>query len=111
MFYGKQRTVEVGLLHGTDDRLATLMLARSDAQGPFECRLNKPYSPNDGVLHTIEKQLCDSDTPSIMIEIRNDLLIAPQQISAMTKYLNDVILHSIEKLNINSMNTPSEYTQ
>jgi len=110
VFNGHKRDVEVGLLHGDDARLAKSMLNQSNARWPFDCRLNEPYSPNDGVLHTIENQLDSMDSLSIMIEIRNDLLRSQLQITTVSEYLQDVLVHGINQLQNNNMSTNSEQT-
>jgi len=108
-FYGKHRDVEVGFLHGSDARLATLMHTYSNANWPFDCRLNEPYSPTDGVLHTIEKHLNDTTTPSVMIEIRNDLLGSEQSIHTVNEYLHDVLVHAIDRPDNTLMSQSNEH--
>lgn len=74
IFNGEHRNVEIGLLHGEDRRLADALLYLSSEGTRYDIRLNQPYGPDDGVLHSIEKQLDDVEIPYVMIEVRNDLL-------------------------------------
>ena len=53
---GSAGGVELGVLHGTDDRFAQAMIATVPADPPFVTRLNEPYSAADGVAHTLDAQ-------------------------------------------------------
>ena len=74
VYYGKQRDVEIGILHGTDPRLADAMLADKGRFGRFRVRRNEPYGPADGVAHTIDEHGNSNGLLNVMIEIRNDLI-------------------------------------
>lgn len=74
---GTPREVEIGFLHGADDRLAQAMLAAVPAG--WVAALNAPYGPSDGVLHTIDRHGTAAGRASVMIEIRNDLLATQAQ--------------------------------
>ncbi|MGI9436080.1 MAG: N-formylglutamate amidohydrolase [Geminicoccaceae bacterium] len=78
VFHGQRRTVELGLLHDTDARLATLMLDLGQGQSSLETRLNEPYAPSDGVTHTLRRHAIARGLPNVMIEIRNDLISNPK---------------------------------
>ncbi len=73
-YHGKKRGVEVGILHGRDDRFALAMMDRLPDGFPFEVRLNEPYSAADGVVHTLDLHGAANGLPSVMLEIRNDLI-------------------------------------
>src|SRR5690606_29562638 len=53
VYFGRQRAVEIGILHDSDSRLADLMLAASAGGSLFNVRRNEPYGPEDGVTHTL----------------------------------------------------------
>lgn len=74
---GTPREVEIGFLHGDDDRLAQAMLAAVPAG--WVAALNAPYGPADGVLHTIDRHGTAAGRASVMIEVRNDLLASEAQ--------------------------------
>jgi predicted N-formylglutamate amidohydrolase len=76
VYNGQTRDVELGLLHGPDDRLARAMLAHAPQTGWLSA-LNAPYGPQDGVLHTLELHAAPGRMLNVMIELRNDLLSDP----------------------------------
>ena len=71
LYKGKQRSVELGILHDRDMRL-TSRLIKSFPN--VEARLNEPYGPKDGVLHTLNLHAVPRGLKHAMIEIRNDLI-------------------------------------
>ena len=52
VYKGMPRTVELGILHDRDRRLPTIS-SRRLPHGESMSRLNEPYGPEDGVLHTL----------------------------------------------------------
>ena len=87
VYHGQKREVELGILHGVDDRFAKAMMASLPSDQPFVVRLNEPYAAADGVAHTLDAQALPVDLPNVMIEIRNDLIKTPQQQVAMADFL------------------------
>ncbi len=79
VYLGQKRQVELGILHGVDDRFARAMMASYSADNPYVTRLNKPYSAADGVAHTLDAQALPKGLLNVMIEIRNDLIQTPEQ--------------------------------
>jgi predicted N-formylglutamate amidohydrolase len=73
VFMGKERAVEIGILHDRDSRLADAMLAAAEG-APYDVRRNEPYGPEDGVTHTLIKHGLARDLRNVMIEVRNDLI-------------------------------------
>lgn len=76
VFLGKRRTVELGLLHDKDSRLADALLARAASTGLRVAR-NEPYGPEDGVTHTLQTHALPHGLPNVMVEIRSDLIADP----------------------------------
>lgn len=74
VFHGRPRTVEIGLLHDRDARLADSMLDLVPEPGAPDIRRNEPYGPEDGVTHTLQLHALPRGLLNVMIEIRNDLL-------------------------------------
>ena len=70
---GAPRETEIGLLHDTDPSLALAMLRVAPAG--FRTELNAPYSAADGVTHTLAKHAAQRGLRSVMLEVRNDLLM------------------------------------
>ncbi len=79
VYNGAPRAVELGLLHGRDDRFAQEMLARQPEAVQWDTRLNEPYSATDGVAHTLDLHGCDTGLLNVMLEIRNDLIATADQ--------------------------------
>ena len=83
VYFGKNRQVEIGVLHDTDTRLADGMLAQSDSLPGRIVLRNEPYGPEHGVTHSLQLHAVSRGLPNVMIEVRNDLLsdaIAVQRI-------------------------------
>jgi predicted N-formylglutamate amidohydrolase len=71
VFKGIARTVEVGLLFDQDESLAKKL---EHSFPGFDTRMNEPYSAKDGVMHTTAIHGAARGLPSLMLEIRNDLI-------------------------------------
>ena len=91
VFHGAARSVELGILHGEDDRFATAMMQHLPDSLPFTARLNEPYAPADGVMHTLDLHGAANGLRSVMIEVRNDLIATGQAQKAMAGLLADWI--------------------
>lgn len=71
-YFGKPRTVELGVLHDEDARLADAMLAQE--HNGYIARRNDPYGPQDGVTHTLNLHGGARGLQNVMLEVRNDLI-------------------------------------
>lgn len=100
IFHGKPRDVEIGFLHGVDRRLASEMLSFTKTQSTYDVRLNEPYAPKDGVLHSIEKQLDDVSLPHVMIEVRNDLLAEPDRLADISNLLSQSLSEAVSSFDV-----------
>ncbi|MCH2094739.1 MAG: N-formylglutamate amidohydrolase [Rhodobacteraceae bacterium] len=98
VFHGEARSVELGLLHGRDDRLALDMLAQRPDPAPYSIRLNEPYAASDGVAHTLDRQGVANALPNVMLEIRNDLIREPAEQEEMASFLAPWIDASVVNL-------------
>ncbi len=72
LYKGKERSVELGLLHDRDAMMALQLLK---AFPNIKAALNEPYGPKDGVMHTTALHADARCLHSVMIEIRNDLIV------------------------------------
>jgi predicted N-formylglutamate amidohydrolase len=72
VYKGKPRTVEIGILHDRDSSLADKLITSFPT---VDARLNEPYGPDDGVLHTLNLHAAPRGLGHAMIEIRNDFLL------------------------------------
>ncbi|MFV1592260.1 N-formylglutamate amidohydrolase [Phaeobacter sp. JH20_36] len=87
IFYGTPRSVEIGILHDADSRLADAMLEATPALPDRQIERNAPYGPQDGVTHSLVLHGQNNGLANVMIEVRNDLLQTPEQEAAMTDEL------------------------
>ncbi len=87
VYKGVGRSVEIGLIHGRDDRFATMMMDRVPRDGAYDIRLNEPYSAADGVAYMLDRHGPPNDLLSVMIEIRNDLIEDTASQQAMAAWL------------------------
>lgn len=87
VYQGHRRSVEIGLIHGRDDRFATMMMDMAPSHAAFETRLNEPYSAADGVAYMLDRHGTPNKLLSVMIEIRNDLIKDEKSQRAMAKWL------------------------
>lgn len=87
VYRGQNRPVQLGILHGRDDRFAQAMLAHKPAALDWDTRVNEPYGPADGVTHTLEVQGTANGLLNVMLEIRNDLIAEPVQQAACAEML------------------------
>ena len=82
VYLGRRREVQIGILHGTDSRLADAMLAAPPDCG-YDIRRNAPYDASDGVLHTLDVHAIPNGLLNVMIEVRNDLIATAADQRAM----------------------------
>ena len=71
VYKGNRRSVELGILHDRDTALASTLIK---SVPNIDARLNEPYGPKDGVMHTLNMHGFARGLPHAMIEIRNDLV-------------------------------------
>lgn len=90
-YFGTARSVELGLLHDADDRLARQMLANAGDLTAMDARLNEPYGPKDGVTHTLVEHALPAGLLNVMIEVRNDLIASADRIEKISGELAAII--------------------
>ena len=73
VYKGKPRSVELGIVHDRDTTLSAKLIKSFPN---VDARLNEPYGPKDGVLHTLNMHGFTRGLQHAMIEIRNDLVSA-----------------------------------
>lgn len=95
VYNGKTRSVELGILHDSDDRAARIMLDHAASCG-LKVALNEPYSPVDGVTHTLREHGISRGLPNLMIEIRNDLVDTPAGVNRIVGKLAPVLAATIQ---------------
>ncbi len=97
VYFGQRREVELGLLHDSDSRLVGAMLSRSHELSHRRIARNLPYGPEDGVTHSLKLHALSRGLANVMIEVRNDLLSAPEDISRMCRDIVSLLAPSIEE--------------
>ena len=95
VYFGKSRTVEVGILNDADSRLADGMLKAAESSMLFDTRRNEPYGPDDGVTHTLKEHGLANGLLNVMIEVRNDLVKDEVGQGVVADYLTGLLLESL----------------
>lgn len=72
VFGGRARAMHAGVLFEGDNPFARSLARALAREEGLDCRINEPYGPDDGVLHTLRRHGAGRDTA--MIEVRNDLI-------------------------------------
>jgi predicted N-formylglutamate amidohydrolase len=98
VYRGVPRTVEIGVLHDADTRLADALLAACAAAGGYDTRRNEPYGPQDGVTHTLVEHALPLGLPNVMIEVRNDLVGDAAGEAAIGAWLGDRLEEALAAL-------------
>ncbi|MBW3096597.1 N-formylglutamate amidohydrolase [Pseudohoeflea coraliihabitans] len=78
IYFGARRDGELGILHDADSRLADRLMAAANGLGLSGVRRNYPYSASDGVTHTLQRHGLARGLENAMLEVRNDLIAAPE---------------------------------
>jgi predicted N-formylglutamate amidohydrolase len=98
LYHGKPRSVEIGILHDSDTRLADAMLDTVDGHTSLDVQRNEPYGPEHGVTHTLKEHAISAGHPNVMIEVRNDLIVTPTQQAEMAAMLGAWIADACAQL-------------
>lgn len=88
IYHGQLRSVEVGILHDSDARLADAMLRSAIAHTRADVQRNEPYGPEHGVTHTLKEHAIKDGYLNVMLEIRNDLVETAEQQDQMAAVIS-----------------------
>ena len=91
VYQGKPRAVELGILHDRDRGLADKLITSFPT---VDVRLNEPYGPQDGVLHTLNLHAAPRGLRHAMIEIRNDFLLDERGQVEWAERLSAALVHA-----------------
>jgi predicted N-formylglutamate amidohydrolase len=91
VYKGKPRAVELGILHDRDTGLADKLITSFPT---VDARLNEPYGPKDGVLHTLNLHAAPRGLRHAMIEIRNDFLLDERGQVEWAERLSAALVHA-----------------
>jgi predicted N-formylglutamate amidohydrolase len=94
IYKGKERAVELGILFDRDARIADKLIK---AFPKVDVRLNEPYGPKDGVMHTLNLHAAPRGLKSAMIEIRNDFIANERGQNEWAQRLAMPLIHAITK--------------
>lgn len=97
-YNGRPRSVELGILHDEDSRLADLLLENPQAVTGLKSARNDPYGPDDGVTHSLQLHGIARGLPNVMLEVRNDLLRGPEQRQEIAEKLARLIEIALDAL-------------
>lgn len=100
VYFGEARSVELGILHDKDDRLAKLMMQEALNQTELKTEFNSPYDVSDNVMHTINKHAIGEGFFNVMIEVKNDLLSNSSDINTIAESLSEIIKQSLKMIKI-----------
>ena len=87
VYFDQRRAVEIGILHDEDRRMADAMLAHRHVLPHRRIARNEPYGPEDGVTHSLKLHGQAHGFANVMLEVRNDLLIGPDNEQIMANEL------------------------
>jgi predicted N-formylglutamate amidohydrolase len=94
VYKGKPRSVELGILHDRDTTLSSKLIKSFPN---IDARLNEPYGPKDGVLHTLNLHGFTRGLQHAMIEIRNDLVATDRGQDEWAQRLSVPLIQSAAK--------------
>lgn len=100
VYLGQVRDVEIGYLFDTNSRLSELAMDVERRCGTYNAQLNQPYSAADGVTYSLSMHTRTPESPSTMIEVRNDLIDTSVKAEAMAAHLAHVLSEAIGALNM-----------
>jgi predicted N-formylglutamate amidohydrolase len=92
VYKGKTRTLDLGILHDRDTRLADKLLKSFPK---LDVRRNEPYGPQDGVCHTLNLHAAPRGLPYAMIEIRSDLIETERGQDEWAQRLSVALSHAV----------------
>ena len=98
LYKGRQRHLELGVLHDSDTRLADVLLEQSRQQNEYSSARNEPYAPADGVTHTLVRHGVNNGLLNVMFEVRNDLLSNEQSQMLWAQRLYTLLNNSLEAI-------------
>lgn len=98
VYFGHARSVQLGILHSDNTALAEAMLSHAADVSDLNVQRNQPYGSEDGVLHTLELHGQKNGLPSVMIEIRNDLLNSADGVRAVSGVLSKLITQGLSAI-------------
>lgn len=98
VYHGEQRSVEIGVLHDADTRLADAMLSCAAQHTKHNVLRNAPYGPEHGVTHMLKEHGLHHGHLNVMLEIRNDLIQSEAEQQKMATMIAGWIANAFARL-------------
>lgn len=98
VYNGVPRDLDLGFLYHSDGAAAHKLMAAVKNDSAYKCALNEPYGPQDGVTYMLEKHGDANGLPSVMIEIRNDLIDTADKAQEMAAHLSRALIAAFPDL-------------
>ena len=98
VYNGKSRSVQLGVLHDQDARMADSILAQAGSHTEMQVERNQPYGPEDGVTHTLKLHGLSRGLLNVMLEIRNDFIQSASQTDAVSEMLTSLLSDAVGKV-------------
>ncbi len=103
VYFDQVRTLEIGILHDEDARLADEMLNNVHLLPHRKIERNAPYGPSDGVTHSLKIHGQAHGLFNVMLEVRNDLLSTPADERAMADEILTLLLPALATVSSEEM--------
>ncbi|MEP1965026.1 N-formylglutamate amidohydrolase [Tateyamaria sp.] len=100
VYKGQRRSVEIGVLHDADSRLAAAMMQIAGVHTSANVKINAPYGPEDGVTHTLKEHALKRGHLNVMLEIRSDLIANDADQDAMADSLAGWLADALADLGV-----------
>lgn len=98
IYHGAKRTVEIGVLHDADARLADALLQSAPQHFDALVLRNEPYGPQHGVTHTLKEHALAAGHLNVMLEVRNDLIQDAEHQDAMANRIAGWLSDALDAL-------------
>ena len=97
VWHGVARQVQFGVIHDDLPALAQAIVAQAKEIG-LETELNAPYCAADHVTHTLRLHALPYGLDNAMLELRNDLIVTPDQQADIAARLAPVISRAVAQV-------------
>jgi predicted N-formylglutamate amidohydrolase len=93
---GVARPWDCGLIFADDRRMGDAMVRALQRESGLLIGVNEPYAPSDRVYHTMDRHGSAHGLPTVMIEIRNDLVVGADEQRAWAERLAGALREAAE---------------
>ncbi|MBX3530072.1 MAG: N-formylglutamate amidohydrolase [Rhizobiaceae bacterium] len=98
VYRGVARPWKIGVIHDSDERLSSPLMAALSGHADLNVGDNQPYAPADRVYYTVERHARSRGLPCVMIEIRNDEVTTQAQEDRWAELLAPMLEEAAAKL-------------